>query len=200
MNENEAGSRPIIKINLSVPALLALIGDDPELRLELQRGVMENFTKRHIASIESNPEIRALLSDTWKFQVDMIDTIRKNARNKIDQANVEIMKEITQLIQHEIGTTQVDKFNSRIMGISIHPAFFDTITLHIKERVRLYLEEHKQLATQAVYDHIENILQRAQAFADSKINTFFETFIAKDFERRVNEEVDRRLAVARAAR
>src|SRR3982751_3325832 len=97
--ENDNHNQPVIKINLNASAILAIMGDDPQIRLDLQRAVIENFARRHIITMDKDPDIQAVLSQVARTKSEMVQSIRKTAEDNIRDANRLIMEEMTGLIE-----------------------------------------------------------------------------------------------------
>jgi chorismate mutase len=105
-----------IKISLDGSAIEKLLKTDPEFVVALKKGVVENFTKRHIRSLLNFEEIKNEISECLKAH---------------EQAKEAYLLAVRQEIEKEIGVIKRETWNSN-KSIDVNPELLNHLTLHIK--------------------------------------------------------------------
>jgi len=150
-----------INIQLDVPALERLINNDPDIAVEIKKGVLENFWQKNL---------KPLANDT------QLQTIRQEIAQYVNSIRAAAVVEAQEVANREFGTVKKEYSGYRvILSEEVKAALREVVRTSAREIYATAFEEHRKDIERSAMDRVKTLIDAA-------------------FEKRVQEEIARRVA------
>lgn len=103
-----------IVIRLDVPALERLIGGDSEVEVQLRKGVVEEFAKRHLTAVLKEETFAKFLQDEADIAARGLEALVKQQIGEIKRTGPEYNSRITLYLNEDVKAALTTEANRRV--------------------------------------------------------------------------------------
>lgn len=163
-------------LQLNLPALERLLGGDSEIEVQLRHQIVQQFTKKHLLQVIKDPLIQKLKTEMEK---EIEQYVGKEVWSSGYGFTIHIQERIKELIR-KASEVEIKKFVSETFAQLAKERAIETKTLLDRYEMKLIGEANSRI--KQTIDAIETGLDKR---------------LDEAFERRVSQEISRRLEAAK---